>query len=350
MEVAAVDGSQFKSCYELFPDPLLLQTPEGTWLTNPAADALGLSQTDLDRLSEWDGSSPIWLSRQFFYVQGHRTADGLFLLLVADSFLSSTTDNLSSQLRQTLSQAFNSLALLKESLTSDTSPAIQGWISGLTQALFRIFRMATELEHSTANELSRHKSCLDLTQWLDSLTTELRYWCPASDKVTLRAELPSAPLAAMANYTLLDYLVTHLVSNAIKAASGQEAEIVLSLKKNADQAALTIHCNADAFSPEVLTDPLWNQPTRLLPGRGLGLGVPITQRIAALHGGTLMASHTKDGSQITLSLPTAIPEGYLASPALRPNIIDEFSPVRVVLSDALSVDAFHPHYLTRSNK
>ncbi len=86
-----MDGSQFKSCYELFPDPLLLQTPEGTWLTNPAADALGLSQTDLDRLSEWDGSSPIWLSRQFFYVQGHRTADGLFLLLVADSFLSPPT-------------------------------------------------------------------------------------------------------------------------------------------------------------------------------------------------------------------------------------------------------------------
>ena len=221
-----MDGSQFKSCYELFPDPLLLQTPEGTWLTNPAADALGLSQTDLDRLSEWDGSSPIWLSRQFLYVQGHRTADGLFLLLVAGSFLSSATDSLSSQLRQTLSQAFNSLALLKESLTSDTSPAIQGWISGLTQALFRIFRMATELEHSTANELARHKSCLDLTQWLDSLTTELRYWCPASDKVTLRAELPSAPLAAMANYTLLDYLVTHLVSNAIKA-EGLKARLIL---------------------------------------------------------------------------------------------------------------------------
>lgn len=339
-----MDESQFYARYASFPDPLLFQTPAGTWLTNSAADALCLSRSDFEQLTAWDGSSSIWLAGQFFYIHGHRTAEGLFLLLSTDSFLSSAAVNLSSQLRQKLSLAFNGISALKEYFPSGDVSASKEW-SDVNRALFQIFRMVTELDCCTAGEGSCHKVFLDLTQWLRSLSSELRHWCLSDGRVTLRLELPFAPLPIMADPALLDCMVSHLVSNAIKSVEPSEkAEIGLSLKKAAGQAVLTISGNAAAFSPAVLNDPLWNQPARLLPRRGLGLGLPIAQRVAALHGGTLMATHTADSSQLVFSLPLSVPDGYLASPVPRPEPIDDFSLVRVILSDALSSDSFRPDY------
>lgn len=338
-----MDESQFHANYDTFPEPLLLQTAEGSWLSNPAADDLCLSQTDYDRLAEWDGNSSIWLAGRFFYVHGHRTADGLFLLLYADAFLSTAALNLSSQLRQRLSSAFNSLSDLNSHLPSDTNAAKEDF-SVVSRALYQIFRIVTELDRCSESELPCHKERLDLTAWLRRLGDELRQWSAPAEGVTLHIDYPNAPLTAAADPYLLDYMVTHLVSNAIKAAPDEQADVFITLKKQGEQATLTISGNGAGFSPAFLTDPLWNQPNRLLVGRGLGLGLPIAQRIAALHGGALMVSPTKDGSQVVFSLPLAIPDDFLATPTPRVEPTGGFSMVRIVLSDALPPAAFHPDF------
>lgn len=340
-----MDELQFHSNYDSFPDPLLLQTAGGQWLANPAADALCLSQTDLEQLSAWDGVSSIWLARQFFYVQGHRTADGLFLLLCTDAFLSSAAANLSSQLRQRLSQAFGGLSSLSDDLSGDVSKLKED-LAVVNRALFQIFRIVTELDDCAETELLAHKSYIDLSQWLRRLRDELAHWCSGNGSIALHMEASDTPLSAMADPRLLDCMVTHLVSNALKADPDGKTKLTLSLKKQGELAVLTICGSGLSFSPTSLTDPLWNQPTRLLPGRGLGLGLPIAQRIAALHGGALMITPTKDGSQAVFSLPllSAPPAGYLASPAPRVELTGGFSPVRIILSDALPPSAFHPDF------
>lgn len=334
-----MDGSQFLACYASFPDPLFFQTAAGVWHTNPAADALELSPSELEQLAAWDGTALIWLAGRFFYVHGHRTADGTFFLLSPDSFFSSVAINLSSQLRQRLSSAFNGITTLKEHLPPDTL-SVDADLAEINRALFQILHIVMELERSTESELSCQKICLELTQWLRRLTDEMKHWFRPDDNITLRLDLPSTPLAAMADSRLLDCLVTHLVSNAIKAAPKGKAEVCLDLKKDGNKAILKITGNGDAFSPAILNEPLWNQPTRLLPGRGLGLGLPIAQRIAAIHGGTLVATRTEGRSQLVLSLPLSVPEGYLGSP--KPPVDPFYSQVRVILADALSAAAFHP--------
>lgn len=339
-----MDALQFHSNYDSFPDPLLLQTADGQWLTNPAADALCLSQTDLEQLAAWDGVSSIWLARQFFYIQGHRTADGLFLLLCTDPFLSSAAVNLSGQLRQRLSQAFGGLSALNDLLPGN-APELKEDLSVVNRALFQIFRMVTELDDCAETDLLAHKSYIDLSEWLRRLKGELEHWCSAAGGITLHVEVPETPLSAMADPRLLDCMVSHLVSNALKADPDGKTELTIALKKQGEQAVLTICGNGLSFSPAALSDPLWNQPTRLLPGRGLGLGLPIAQRIAALHGGALMITPTKDGSQAVFSLPlSSPPAGYLASPAPRVEPTGGFSLVRIILSDALPPAAFHPDF------
>lgn len=340
-----MDTSQFHAHYDSFPDPLLLQTSDGQWLFNPAAEALCLTQTDLEQLARWDGTSSIWLARQFFYVQGHRTGEGLFLLLCTDAFLSSAASNLSSQLRQRLSQAFGGLSSLQSDLSPDDEAAKED-LAVVNRALFQIFRMVTELDDCAAAQQLIHKTYIDLTEWLRRLHGELAHWCADNGSIALHMDVSGGPLSALADPRLLDCLVTHLVSNALKAADpDQKAELTLTLKKQGDQAVLTVCGRGLSFSPTALTDPLWNQPARLLPGRGLGLGLPIAQRIAGFHGGALMITPTKDGSQAVFSIPlSAPPAGYLASPAPRVEFTGGFSPVRIILSDALPPSAFHPDF------
>lgn len=341
-----MDASQFHANYDTFPEPLLLRTAEGGWLSNPAADDLCLSQTDFDQLAQWDGNSSIWLAGRFFYVHGHRTADGLFLLLYADAFLSSVAMNLSGQLRQRLTLAFSGMTDLQNHLAGDTDAAKED-LANINRALHQILRIVTELDRCSENELHCHKVRLDLNAWLRRLGDELHQYCAKTENAKLRVELSQTPLTAAADPLLLDYMVTHLVSNALKAAPAEGADISISLKKQGEQATLTVSSNGADFSPAFLTDPLWNQPARLLAGRGLGLGLPIAQRIAAFHGGVLMVSPTTDNSpsQVVFSLPLAIPDNFLESPS--PHNIDPtggFSMVRIVLSDALPPAAFHPDF------
>lgn len=337
-----MDAKQFHSSYDAFPEALLLYDTAGAWLQNPAAERLELSPADLDQLALWSGSASVWLAGQFFDVTGHRTSDGLFLILHDDAFLSGAAHNLSAQLRQRLQMAFYSLNTLNRNLNDPA--AVKENLSTVNRALYQILRMTTELDRCGAEDLPCHKVCLDLTQWVQRLGEEIKHWSAEAVDASIQVDAPPAPLFTMADPDQLDYMVAHLVSNALKAAPDGKAQVFLSLKQQESQAVLTIRGNGDAFSPAFLSDPLWNDSTQLAPGRGLGLGVPIAKRIAALHGGTIVVAPVKGGSQVVVSLPLYVPEGYLASPSPRIEPYGGFSKVRIVLSDALPPAAFHPDY------
>lgn len=336
-----MDESQFHTCYDALPIPFLLWT-QGRWLTNPPADALGLSQTELDQLTHWNGGASLWLSGQFFSVQGRRTTDGLFLFLYPDAFFSSSTLKLSSQLRQRIALAFSGLSSAFDHLPEQSQDPVKEDLATVNRALFQIFRIVSDLDRCAATELTCSKVCLDLGEWFRHFSDEATQWCSVIEDVALRFEYPDAPLLTMADPRLLDCLVSHLLSNAIKAVAGDCGSITVSLKKQGEQGVLTVRGSGASFSPAALTDPVWNQPITLQPERGLGLGLPIAQRIAALHDGTLMVTPTKEGSQVVFSLPLSIPDGYLASPAPRFEDTGGFSQVRIILSDALPTSAFHP--------
>lgn len=380
-----MDAARFHSNYDSFPEALLLQTADGSWLSNPAAETLGLSQNDFDQLDTWDSDGSAWLAGRFFFVRSHRIPEGLLLILQPDAFMASSALKLSDQLRRHLSLAFTGLNALAKQLesgpktagtaTADNSepvirlpatgsvssdaitdplsphPAtVEDNLSAVHRALYQLLRIATELDSCTAEDLPYDMQSTDLTGWFRSLGDELRHCC-VSTAVTLNVELPNVPIYTMASPYLLDCLIAHLVSNALKASPNTGGEITLSLKTQGEQVVITVRGNGSVFSPSALTDPTWNQPIRLLPGHGLGLGLPIAQRIAALHHGKLMATPTKTGSQIVLSFPLADPGNRLSSPAA-PRIEPSggFSMVRIILSDALPSSAFSPFHHPESGK
>ena len=82
-----------------------------------------------------------------------------------------------------------------------------------------------------------------------------------------------------------------------------------------------------------------------LPPRGLGLGLPICQRIAQGHGGTIVAqSEEGKGSLFTVSLP-AVRSGRVRLNDGGSDYAGGFNATLVELSDALKPEAFLQRYL-----
>lgn len=104
----------------------------------------------------------------------------------------------------------------------------------------------------------------------------------------------------------IEQLLFQLLSNAFKfTPSG--GKVTVEVKVERSQVLLSVTDNGCGISPELLPhlfDRYLQKDSLALPPHGLGLGLPLCQRIAQRHGGTMMAESRKGhGTTVTLSLP-----------------------------------------------
>ena len=337
-----MDAKQFQEIFGRLDVPALLKTDEG-WLTNPAAQVLGLTQAELYQLEQGGDGASLWLARQFYHVSAGRVEGGTLILLQADVFLASAALNLSSQLRDRLTIAFSAATDLSRSDALRHDLRARERLAALNQELYRIFRMVTQLERcAAANPLDSRMSQVDMGQWFDHLAGEVQLLCQAA-KVEFTAERDTRSPTLSANRRQLDYMVLSLISNAMKSLPETGGWIRFSMKEQADQVILTVADNAGGFSPDYLTHPLWTDPLRLLRRRGLGLGLPLVQRIAADHDGTLMVFPSEKGTRVAISLPVSREAGLFSQPEPRIEDAPGFSIAKILLSDALPASMYFPN-------
>lgn len=338
-----MDAKVFQQIFDQFDCPVLLKVDQG-WLTNPAARSLRLSQADLEQLEEWSGDASLWLARQFYRVSVSRLDGATLLMLQPDTFLASAAENISSQLRDRLNSALGSVTALSKNEALCADPRARDDLSTVTQDLYRIFRMATQLERCTpSSALMGQMDQVDMVQWFDKLAGEIETLCRESE-VAFSYESDVTALSMPVNQRQLSYMILSLVSNALKTVPEQGGRVTLSMKRQQDQVVFTVVDNAGGFSPDYLINPLWNSPQRLLPRRGLGLGLPLVQRIAADHDGTLMVFPSQQGTRMVVSLPIRKGGAVLTQPKSKPIIEDapNFSLAKILLSDALPNRVYFP--------
>lgn len=338
-----MDATLFHHIFDPFGHPVLLKTSR-EWLTNPAAQSLCLSQTDLEQLEQWGGDSSLWLARQFYRVTRSKSEDGALYMLQPDVFLSSAGENVSSQLRERLNSLFGFTAALSQNRALRADPQAQDQLSAINRELYRIFRMVTQLERcSTANPFTGRMELVDVAQWSQHLATEVGELFQNTG-VEFTAEIDLQSVFMTANARQLAYMVLSLISNSLKNVPEVGGKVSLVVKRQQDQVVITVADNAPGFSPDLLVRPLWNEPHRALPNRGLGLGLPLAQRVAADHGGTLVAFPSPQGTRVVASLPIHEDRELLAQPDM-PVVEDApgFSLAKVLLSDALPRFRYYPN-------
>jgi PAS domain S-box-containing protein len=125
----------------------------------------------------------------------------------------------------------------------------------------------------------------------------------AEKGVRLDVDLPDEPVVVVADHDGLKQLALNLLINAHEATP-TSGTVVAAVRRQADQALLTVADTGDGIAPEML-DRIFEPFVTTRPW-GTGLGLAISAGMAAMHGGTLRASNVAaGGAQFTLSLPLA---------------------------------------------
>lgn len=340
-EVKTLTAQIFHQVFDQLSDPAFLKSGDG-WLTNPAAQAMGLSENDLGQMEDWDDDAFIWLSLRFYHVSAQRVDGAPLLILRPDAFLAQAAQNVASQLRQRLQSAFGCASDLSQTDGVRTNLRARERLSGINRELYQLLRLTQELELSGQSDaLICQPDCFDLVSAFLQLSDELRELLQPTG-VELRVEIEPSSLILTADVDKLKYLVLSLISNALPHLPQSGGRIILGLKEQKGQAIITVSDNGSGFSPDLLSHPLWNEPQRLVFGRGLGLGLPLVQRIAAAHDGTVMVFPSSKGSQVTVSIPIHAPQDLLCSPLPIPRNPSGFSMAKILLSNALPRSVYYP--------
>ncbi len=259
-----------------------------------------------------------------------------------DAFLASGSMAIADNLRQRLTAAFSPILDLAEDEDLQKKESCRKAIAALNRALYQILRVVDELDACTVDSMQFCCEMIhsDLIGYTESLYKVVSPLCEAMD-VTLETHYESRAISATVDKKMLDVLFLHLISNALKFTP-KGGKLLLSLKRRDKTAIFTLTDPGGKLPTDVLTSPLWNEPGRMEPGRGLGLGLPLVQRIAAAHGGTVMTVCTGELSRVVITLPIRDIHDVLEAPTFRIERYAGFSPAKIILSDVLPTELYFP--------
>ena len=266
-----------------------------------------------------------------------------------DEQMSEVLQQVSSQLRLSLGNIHSALARLAPPDVRDGEEKTDLNAAVLCQSYYRILRLANNLADASEPERPEGAGLVneDIVELCRSVME--RAQGPAElvgIQLDFRCRKNSHIVAADGGR--IERLLLNLLSNAFKFIGTGEKRVALEVRVEANYVYLVLSDTGRGIPPHLLETVFdrCRQPGRLdPPPHGLGLGLPLCQRIAREHGGSLaLASEEGKGTTVTVSLPNRRGPQRLGM-ALPPDMSGGFNPMLVELSDALPKQAFTQKYL-----
>lgn len=310
---------------QMLPQPAFCLREDGQVLHNTAARHLAPASGSqfLHWLGEsqgvyadWNGIGtlelPVRTGEMFFQVSIRRVSDGLFCLLIpceppdAASLAMMVTAQV---LRQPLADLSGQLQHLENQLDS---ALCQEYLSAMQRQLYRISRITanlSDLEQLRSGAWRRKIARMNIPEDLEQFLLEIQDLCRETGREFLW-KAPKKAVLLSADPNLLRRAILNLISNAMKYSP---AGTPIALRAIATDTHLLFQvdnvCDEDSQSllhsafhrleqRDMLPDPRW----------GIGLGLPIAQAIARLHGGMVALEVKKQTVTVTLSLRCRLPE------------------------------------------
>lgn len=158
---------------------------------------------------------------------------------------------------------------------------------------------AGQLKLFVENDVNLQKMFTSVSDVADSLLAE------KSVQLVTETE-PDLPLI-LGDKRRIRQIMLNLVSNACKFT--EEGEVKLSLKREGENILFTVKDTGPGIAPEdheVIFDTFHQTKHGIEQGGGTGLGLPISRRLAEIHGGKLwLESEPGQGATFYVSLPIA---------------------------------------------
>ncbi|MBD5133509.1 MAG: HAMP domain-containing histidine kinase [Clostridiales bacterium] len=248
------------------------------------------------------------------------------------------TARTAAELRLQLAQMTAASQLLERTAADERS---RDCLAALNQGICRMLRIVGRLELSLrlgGEEPPRlERVPVDLARSTRELGERLAGLL-AYAGVSLKVDAPER-LHAQADEGLVEQMLMELVSNAAKAGKN----VTLALACQGGQAVFTVEDDGPGIDPERLRYLFSSEEEAVPDWRRGGVGVAVARRVAALHGGALVAGCAPGkGLRAVASIPLGTAEGaLLETPALAWDR-GGFDEGLVALSDLLPARAFRP--------
>jgi Na+/proline symporter/nitrogen-specific signal transduction histidine kinase len=190
-----------------------------------------------------------------------------------------------------------------------------------TERLTRLISQLLELSKMDAVEAREWRQPVDLIRVARDSSASMRELF-AARQVALDVQIEVRDATILGDHDKLVQVVVNLLGNAVKFSPERDGRAVLSLRRAGGQYALSVSDNGPGIRPadrqivferfRQLGGTMGNKP------QGVGLGLPISQRIATQHGGRITIDDAPGGGAVfTVLLPpakVAIPAQRLSDP------------------------------------
>jgi signal transduction histidine kinase/CheY-like chemotaxis protein len=249
-----------------------------------------------------------------------------------DEFLAT----LAHELRNPLSPIRNAVEILRRRHPAgDEERRAQGIIDRQVQHMVRLIDDLLDISRITRDSLELRISTFDLAELFRDVIESCEH-ALAEAGHAFEARGVDQPIALVADRARLAQAITNVVNNAIKytPAGGR---ITLEVERLGKDLLITVTDTGIGIPPDKLTDIFhpFSQLDRSLEKTrgGLGIGLALSQRLIALHGGTLTASSRGigTGSQFRICLPVVSDRPAPAAPPETP--LPAIERLRVLVAD-----------------
>jgi Na+/proline symporter/nitrogen-specific signal transduction histidine kinase len=190
-------------------------------------------------------------------------------------------------------------------------------IAAETERLTRLIAQLLDLSKADAAEAGEWRQPVDLVRVARESSASMRELF-AARQIALDVRIEVEDAGVLGDHDRLVQVVVNLLGNAVKFSPEHSGRAELSLRRTGSEYQLTVSDNGPGIRPadrqivferfRQLGGSMGNKP------QGVGLGLPISQRIATQHGGHITIDDAPGGGAVfTLLLPAA----KAAAPAAR---------------------------------
>ena len=249
--------------------------------------------------------------------------------------LSDVLPNIALQLRTSLSTIYTAVDRMAPQETREKDPKTDRTAAAFYQSYYQLYRVISNL--TDAGNLFERKR---FELYDDDIVGVCRSVCAEVDFLFAQrgVELDAEAIRK---------LLLNLLSNALKFTP-KGGSVRVRVKTEGRFVKITVADTGRGMDSDTLAhlfDRFMDGGQNPMPPRGLGLGLPICQRIAQGHGGMIVAqSEEGKGSLFTVSLP-AVKAGRVQLKDRGSDYAGGFNRTLVEMSDALSSEAFLQKYL-----
>lgn len=250
-------------------------------------------------------------------------------------------ERLSLQLRRETATLSAALQRLDPTEEVPDEEKVKRYLAAANQGLYRIIRLADHLSLAGGEAEQWQPRGMDLAGLCRETAEEVESVCRMGG-YDFTWSLETSGLLTVGDDRLLRRMLLCLVSNAMKAA-GRKGKLGLKLSVRGDRAVVTVWNTGLALGEQdvarMFGGDLAAVPTD--PRQGLGLGLEVVRRTAALHGGTVLAESREGVTRCVVSLPIRKPEQGETLRTPKVDYSGGFLPVLVELSDVLPPELYH---------